>query len=71
MYHQKMDGFVYYYMTHWPGYTPINPANGAFTNWEYRNAAEKKNYGDGELIYPGTTGPIASIRGDFFDLRYT
>ena len=71
MYHQEMDGFLYYDMISGTGDTlRINPEDGPFVNYHFQNAhiPGSPEYisdlppGDGLLIYPGKDGPIASLR---------
>ena len=65
VYHQKMDGFLYWNMTHWKsGYTPINPSSGPFYSWQF-DPGPYNDWppGDGMFIYPHSNGsPIGTIR---------
>jgi len=63
MYHQKMDGFLYWDVRNWAsGYPTIDPNDGPLTEWEYESEEEGGPYGNGVLLYPGVAGPIASMR---------
>ena len=66
-FHQKLDGFLYWGLNIWDrpeNGRPIVPGQGALLEWSI--ASDLGNgmplYGDGRLIYPGTNGPIGSIR---------
>jgi Domain of unknown function (DUF4091) len=54
---QKVDGFLHYSVNGWPPTTtPIDPANGPLTNYSIVSQSS------GAMIYPGTAGPLASMR---------
>lgn len=55
----RPDGFLYYALNRWPlANRPIT--TGPYIDW---NPASYENYnGDGCLIYPGSDGPLSSIR---------
>jgi hypothetical protein len=57
MFQQKADGFLHYSVNGWPaGTVPIDPTDGPFTSYAI------VSHSSGALIYPGTIGPLASMR---------
>jgi hypothetical protein len=71
IYHQKMDGFLFWGVNIWDrrGNTnPIDPGRGPLLEWSITNGRPKDEqvlqelHGDGQLVYPGKNGPIGSIR---------
>ncbi len=69
VYHQKLDGFLYWGLNIWHRRNNdyvINPASdGPRLSWSITTATEgwwAAVHGDGELLYPGREGPIGSIR---------
>lgn len=66
-YQQKFDGFLYHAVNGWPtNITKLDVSKGPFFNNEFRFETVWMGgefpWGDGVLIYPGTSGPIGSIR---------
>ena len=66
-FHQKLDGFLYWGLNIWDrpeNARPIRPEQGPLLDWSITSDLGNGTplYGDGRLIYPGTNGPIGSIR---------
>ena len=64
---QKMDGFLYWGLNIWGRQhndRPIDPAAGPLLRWGITTGGTRwtRLHGDGVLLYPGTSGPIGSIR---------
>ncbi len=63
---QKMDGFLYWGLNIWGRRNndqPIDPADGPLLKWGITTGGRwDRLHGDGVLLYPGTDGPIGSIR---------
>jgi len=64
---QKMDGFLYWGLNIWGrqhNNRPIDPADGPLLKWGITTGGTRwtRLHGDGVLLYPGTKGPIGSIR---------
>jgi len=62
-----MDGFLYWGLNIWSrrhNDRPIDPADGPLLNWGITTSGTRwtRLHGDGVLLYPGTRGPIGSIR---------
>ncbi|MGQ9730474.1 MAG: glycoside hydrolase domain-containing protein [Candidatus Zipacnadales bacterium] len=66
VYHQKIDGFLYWSVNAWGrtrAQTPIDPqADGPRLSWSITSVKNPRLHGDGKLLYPGREGPIGSIR---------
>jgi hypothetical protein len=60
-YEVDADGCLYYFINHHEAKpTPIDENAGAYTTWNPRTFPGHN--GDGQLIYPGKNGPLASLR---------
>jgi len=64
---QKMDGFLYWGLNIWSrrhNDRPIDPAASPLLRWGITTGGTRwtRLHGDGVLLYPGTSGPIGSIR---------
>jgi hypothetical protein len=67
--HERYDGFLYWSLTQYNKGTEKIPAvlkrnNAVLTDWSITTPTEEYKWlhGDGILLYPGTNGPIGSIR---------
>jgi hypothetical protein len=54
----KTDGFLYYAINRWQGHGVLD--DGPYSEWD--PSTYKDANGDGSLFYPGSNGPLASIR---------
>lgn len=60
-YEVDADGCLYYFINHFESRpTPIDEKAGPYTNWNPRSFPGHN--GDGQLIYAGKDGPLASVR---------
>jgi len=66
VFHQNMDGFLYWGLNIWDRVNndrAVDPAAGPFVDFSICSGGDHDwLYGDGALMYPGVEGPIGSIR---------
>lgn len=59
-YRYHSDGLLFWHVNLWPDRPPLETADPFLSAWESENSLRMP--GDGQLLYPGTEGPLPSIR---------
>ncbi len=59
-YRYRADGLLYWHMNFWQDKPPLETGDTFLSEWSATNTL--KMPGDGQLLYPGASGPLPSIR---------